>query len=90
MYKISQAPQATWNLDDHFHMVFFLLRMPTEDQNIDKKVFCEIVFSHFRRYKVEISNAIKKPFPFLEVLRDRGFISNKMYDVSEVYYITIT
>ncbi|XP_039711610.1 nuclear autoantigen Sp-100 isoform X2 [Pteropus medius] len=58
-------------------------RMPTEDQNIDKKVFCEIVFSHFRRYKVEISNAIKKPFPFLEVLRDRGFISNKMYDDSQ-------
>ncbi|XP_023379617.1 nuclear autoantigen Sp-100 isoform X8 [Pteropus vampyrus] len=58
-------------------------RMPTEDQNIDKKVFCEIVFNHFRRYKVEISNAIKKPFPFLEVLRDRGFISNKMYDDSQ-------
>ncbi|XP_024898990.1 nuclear autoantigen Sp-100 isoform X5 [Pteropus alecto] len=58
-------------------------RMPAEDQNIDKKVFCEIVFSHFRRHKVEIANAIKKPFPFLEVLRDRGHISNKMYDDSQ-------
>ncbi|XP_024898987.1 nuclear autoantigen Sp-100 isoform X2 [Pteropus alecto] len=57
--------------------------MPAEDQNIDKKVFCEIVFSHFRRHKVEIANAIKKPFPFLEVLRDRGHISNKMYDDSQ-------
>lgn len=91
MYKISQAPQASWNPDDdHFYMVFFLPRMSAEDQNIDKKIFHDIVLNHFRKYKVEISNAIDKPFPFLEILRDREFISNKVYDVSEVYYVTIT
>ncbi|KAF6116289.1 hypothetical protein HJG60_017938 [Phyllostomus discolor] len=34
----------------------------------------------FKRHKVQISNAIKAPFPFLEILRDRGFITNKKYN----------
>lgn len=58
-------------------------RMSAEDQNIDKKIFHDIVLNHFRKYKVEISNAIDKPFPFLEILRDREFISNKVYDDSQ-------
>lgn len=58
-------------------------RLSAEDQNIDKKIFYDIILSHFKKYKLEISNAIDKPFPFLEVLRDREFISNKMYDDSQ-------
>nr|KAF6497895.1 SP100 nuclear antigen [Rousettus aegyptiacus] len=61
----------------------FVARMSAEDQNIDKKIFHDIVLNHFRKYKVEISNAIDKPFPFLEILRDREFISNKVYDDSQ-------
>ncbi|XP_045709043.1 nuclear body protein SP140-like protein [Phyllostomus hastatus] len=37
----------------------------------------------FKRHKVQISNAIKEPFPFLEILRDRGFITNKKYNESQ-------
>jgi nuclear autoantigen Sp-100 len=57
--------------------------MSTEDQNTEEA----ILFHHIKRHKVEISKAIKKPFPFLEGLRDRDLITNKMYEVSEVYYI---
>nr|XP_012416313.1 PREDICTED: nuclear body protein SP140-like protein [Odobenus rosmarus divergens] len=55
-------------------------RAPTEDQNIDDRLIYETLFKHFKRHKVEISNAIKKPFPFFECLRDRELITNKMYD----------
>ncbi|XP_045373407.2 nuclear autoantigen Sp-100 isoform X3 [Camelus bactrianus] len=54
-------------------------RMSRENQNIDDKLIYETVFNHFKRHKVEISRAIKKAFPFLEVLRDRELITNKMY-----------
>ncbi|EPY82328.1 hypothetical protein CB1_000661019 [Camelus ferus] len=60
-------------------MIFFLPRMSRENQNIDDKLIYETVFNHFKRHKVEISRAIKKAFPFLEVLRDRELITNKMY-----------
>ncbi|XP_047725518.1 nuclear autoantigen Sp-100 isoform X1 [Prionailurus viverrinus] len=55
-------------------------RVSAEDQSIDDRLIYETVFKHFKRHKVEISNAIKKTFPFLECLRDRELITNKMYE----------
>ncbi|XP_054442087.1 nuclear body protein SP140-like protein [Pteronotus mesoamericanus] len=55
-------------------------RTSTEDQNINNSPIYMTVLSHFKRHKIEISNAIKKSFPFLEVLRDRGFITDKIYE----------
>ncbi|XP_023577827.1 nuclear autoantigen Sp-100 [Octodon degus] len=40
----------------------------------------KIVLRCFRERKVLISYAIKKSFPFLEALRDRELITNKMYE----------
>uniref|UniRef100_A0A8C2MX57 HSR domain-containing protein n=1 Tax=Cricetulus griseus TaxID=10029 RepID=A0A8C2MX57_CRIGR len=39
----------------------------------------EPVFLHFKRFKVAISQAIKRPFHFLAFLRDTELISDKMY-----------
>ncbi|XP_036919458.1 nuclear autoantigen Sp-100 isoform X4 [Sturnira hondurensis] len=55
-------------------------RVSTEDQNRDENLVYDIVFRHFKRHKIEIASAIKKEFPFLEVLRDREIITNKMYE----------
>ncbi|XP_042806382.1 nuclear autoantigen Sp-100 isoform X1 [Panthera leo] len=55
-------------------------RVSAEDQSTDDRLIYETVFKHFKRHKVEISNAIKKTFPFLECLRDRELITNKMYE----------
>lgn len=90
MYKILQPPQASQNLDDLLHMVSFLPRLSTEDQNRDENLVYDIVYKHFKRHKTEIASAIKKEFPFLEVLRDREIITDKMYEVSKVYYVTVT
>ncbi|XP_063504157.1 nuclear autoantigen Sp-100 isoform X7 [Pongo pygmaeus] len=60
-----------------------LQRMFTEDQEVDDRLLYDIVFKHFKRHKVEISNAIKKTFPFLEGLRDRDLITNKMFEDSQ-------
>uniref|UniRef100_U3DQI9 Nuclear autoantigen Sp-100 isoform 5 n=1 Tax=Callithrix jacchus TaxID=9483 RepID=U3DQI9_CALJA len=57
--------------------------MFVEDQDIDEGIFCDTVFKHFKRYKVEISNAIKKTFPFLEGLHDRELITDKMFEDSQ-------
>ncbi|XP_036110089.1 nuclear autoantigen Sp-100 isoform X3 [Molossus molossus] len=54
--------------------------MSREDQSIDDRIVYDIVFHHFKRHKVDISRAIKKEFPFLEVLRDRELITEKMYN----------
>uniref|UniRef100_A0A9L0SLY9 SP140 nuclear body protein like n=1 Tax=Equus caballus TaxID=9796 RepID=A0A9L0SLY9_HORSE len=61
-------------------MVSFVPRMSTEYENMEERLLYEAIFRHFRRHKVEISSAIKKPFPFLEGLCDREFITKKMYE----------
>nr|KAF6337477.1 SP100 nuclear antigen [Myotis myotis] len=55
-------------------------RMSTEDQGRDNRFTYDIRFQHFKRNKVEISRAIHKEFPFLQILRDRELITNKMYE----------
>lgn len=42
-----------------------------------------LMFKHFRENKVEIASAVTKPFPFLMSLRDRGYISEQKFRVSE-------
>nr|XP_021532556.1 nuclear autoantigen Sp-100 isoform X7 [Aotus nancymaae] len=60
-----------------------LQRVFTEDQDVDERLLCDTLFKHFKRYKVEISNAIKKTFPFLEGLHDRELITDKMFEDSQ-------
>ncbi|XP_061044274.1 nuclear body protein SP140-like protein isoform X2 [Eubalaena glacialis] len=55
-------------------------RTSTANQNTDDRLIFETVFRHFKRHKVEISTAIKKTFPFLEGLRDRELITNRVYE----------
>nr|XP_039325474.1 nuclear autoantigen Sp-100 isoform X5 [Saimiri boliviensis boliviensis] len=55
----------------------------TEDQDVDEGLLYDTLFKHFKRYKVEISNAIKKTFPFLEGLHDRELITDKMFEDSQ-------
>ncbi|XP_032609855.1 nuclear autoantigen Sp-100 isoform X8 [Hylobates moloch] len=74
---ISPTANETNHLPAHSHD---LQRMFTEDQDVDDRLPCDIVFEHFQRHKVEISDAIKKPFPFLQGLRDRRLIKNKMFE----------
>ncbi|XP_075861515.1 uncharacterized protein LOC105862812 [Microcebus murinus] len=56
------------------------VRMSTEDQNIDGRLNYDYIFSYFKRFKVKISHAIEKTFPFLELLRDHEFITNEMFE----------
>ncbi|NP_001388731.1 nuclear autoantigen Sp-100 isoform 1 [Rattus norvegicus] len=57
----------------------FSSRMSSEHENTETFPF-ELIFQHFKRQKVAISNAIKNPFPFLEGLRDHELITAKMYE----------
>ncbi|KAM5325236.1 nuclear body protein SP140-like protein isoform 2-T2 [Glossophaga mutica] len=54
--------------------------MSAEDQNIKNSPTYKTALNHFKIHKLEISKAINKSFPFLELLRDRGFITNKIYE----------
>ncbi|XP_054579282.1 nuclear body protein SP140-like protein isoform X2 [Eptesicus fuscus] len=47
-----------------------------------------IALCHFKKQKVAISNIIKASFPFLELLRDCGFIDNKLYKKSKKCFET--
>ncbi|XP_074255006.1 nuclear body protein SP140-like protein isoform X2 [Saimiri boliviensis] len=58
-------------------------RMFMEDQDVDEGLLYDTLFKHFKRYKLEISNAIKKTFPFLEGLHDRELITDKMFEDSQ-------
>nr|XP_019574502.1 PREDICTED: nuclear body protein SP140-like isoform X4 [Rhinolophus sinicus] len=51
-----------------------------EDQSPEEQLFYEFLFSLFRENKVEIASAITKPFPVLMGLRDRGYISEQLYE----------
>ncbi|XP_038194730.1 nuclear body protein SP140-like protein isoform X2 [Arvicola amphibius] len=53
-------------------------RMSTEDEDTET-IPLQPILQNFRKQKVMISNAIKKPFPFFEVLRDSDLITEKMY-----------
>ncbi|XP_045689694.1 nuclear autoantigen Sp-100-like, partial [Phyllostomus hastatus] len=55
------------------------IRMSPEDY----KLACETAVKLFKERKVEISDAIKTSFPFLETLLDREFITNKTYKESK-------
>lgn len=60
-----------------------------EDQSPEEQLFYEFIFSLFRENKVEIASAITKPFPLLMGLRDRGYIPEQMYEVSEENFLMI-
>ncbi|VCW98985.1 unnamed protein product [Gulo gulo] len=49
----------------------------------NKEISHEALLNLFKQNKVEIANAITKPFPFLESLRDRSFITEKIYKDSQ-------
>ncbi|XP_070278467.1 nuclear body protein SP140-like protein [Myotis yumanensis] len=53
----------------------------------EKRIY-DIALCHFKREKVTISNIIKVAFPFLELLRDYGFINNEMYEKSKESFKT--
>ncbi|XP_048200514.1 nuclear body protein SP140-like protein isoform X2 [Perognathus longimembris pacificus] len=52
------------------------VREATEEQDLEE----DPIFRYFRENKVEIASAVTSPFPFLMSLRDRGFISQQMYE----------
>ena len=54
-----------------------------EEQCSDEQFFNELIFRFFRENKVDISSVITQPFPFLMGLRDRSFIPEQMYEVSD-------
>ncbi|XP_059134167.1 nuclear autoantigen Sp-100-like isoform X2 [Peromyscus eremicus] len=56
----------------------FSNRMSTEQQ--DPGSFFKDIFLYFKAHRVKISFAIKKPFPFFEILRDTELITEKMYN----------
>ncbi|KAF6361678.1 hypothetical protein mRhiFer1_009908 [Rhinolophus ferrumequinum] len=49
----------------------------------NETMFNETCLNHFRENKVEIASGITKPFPFLESLRDRSFITEKLCNDSQ-------
>ncbi|XP_060224733.1 nuclear body protein SP140-like protein isoform X3 [Meriones unguiculatus] len=62
----------------HVHRLQDFDMMSTNHKNTEM-FSIEPIFLHFKRQKVAISHAIKKPFPFLEGLRDHDLITDKKY-----------
>ncbi|XP_036175403.1 nuclear body protein SP140-like protein isoform X1 [Myotis myotis] len=56
--------------------------------SVENKHIYDIALCHFKTQKVKISNIIKVSFPFLELLRDYGFISNEIYEKSKESFKT--
>lgn len=66
---------STWNLS---------LSSTTEDTVCAEELAdYRLMFKCFKENKVEIASAITKSFPFLMSLRDRDFISEQKFQVSE-------
>ncbi|KAM5325256.1 nuclear body protein SP140-like protein isoform 2-T2 [Glossophaga mutica] len=55
------------------------IRMSAENQ----KLMSEIALKQFKEDKTRISDAIKTPYPFLETLCDKGFITDEIYKDSK-------
>lgn len=86
-------PQASWKLSV-FDTVVLFLRMfngdlNPEEQNPEGQFNYESIFRLFKESKVEIASAITNTFPILMGLRDRGFISEQSYQVSEQNFLMI-
>ncbi|XP_054579284.1 nuclear body protein SP140-like protein isoform X4 [Eptesicus fuscus] len=63
--------------------------MASEGTDLSTRMSAEnIALCHFKKQKVAISNIIKASFPFLELLRDCGFIDNKLYKKSKKCFET--
>ncbi|XP_006890396.1 PREDICTED: nuclear autoantigen Sp-100, partial [Elephantulus edwardii] len=43
-------------------------------------LFRQAILTVYREQKVEIASAINRTFPFLELLRDHGFISERLFE----------
>lgn len=71
----SEAPGPSWEMEGSS----FINRMSTDDETT-QRIPSAPIFQCFKQNKVMISNAIKKPFPFLEILRDNDLITEKMYE----------
>ncbi|XP_064142642.1 nuclear body protein SP140-like isoform X1 [Loxodonta africana] len=52
----------------------------TEEENTEDQFLYDLLFMLFKKNKVEIASAITKTFPFFMGLRDRGFLSEQMYE----------
>ncbi|XP_054579285.1 nuclear body protein SP140-like protein [Eptesicus fuscus] len=63
--------------------------MASEGTDLSTRKSAEnIALCHFKRQKVAISNIIITSFPFLELLRDYGFINNELYEKSKKSFET--
>lgn len=61
IYKMLQPSQASRNLDDHFH-IFFFLRMSTENQNVEERLVFEAHSRHFKDIKWRFQLQLKRHF----------------------------
>ncbi|XP_011379332.2 sp110 nuclear body protein-like isoform X3 [Pteropus vampyrus] len=85
--RLEPVPGGPPGIRNIFQRIFSLLwtsqtrRMFPIFQN--KETIVHEILNHFKKNKVEIANAITKPFPFFESLRDLSFITEEMYNDSQ-------